>query len=239
MRGWLLPSGPGKERSVRVRGVALAVAALWTGGLGCSSAGGAKDGTEGGSGGAAQGGSGGAVGASSGGRGGGSTGSGSGGAAGAAGGFTNVGVCGRRGMATADATSFDGYEQRYLIGEEGFGSDICVVRFDLKRVGAGPAGCDVCSWTQMLEYSNPTVATDMGGVCSQSDLRLDAAAIAAIVGSRVGIGFAKQLGGAHGSARMTYNPTAAAWEVTGNATWDEANKAFKFDYREGICKYGM
>jgi hypothetical protein len=141
-------------------------------------------------------------------------------------------------MATADATSFDGYEQRYLIGEEGFGSDICVVRFDLKRVGDGPAGCDVCSWTQLLEYSNPTVATDMDGVCSKSDLHLDSAAIAGIVGSQVAIGFARQLGGAHGSARMTYNPTSAVWDVTGNATWDESTNTFKFDYREGICNYG-
>ena len=37
---------------------------------------------------------------------------------------------------------------------------------------------------------------------------------------------------------MTYNDATATWEVTGNATWNETSKAFKFDYREGICNYG-
>ena len=162
----------------------------------------------------------------------------SGGTAGATSSYSNVGVCGDRGKATADATSFDGYEERYLIGEEGFGTDVCVVRFDLKRVGDAPAGCTVCTWTHLLEYGNPSVVTDTDGVCAQSDLALDAPAIAKIVGSRVAIGFAKQLGGAHGSARMTYMDATGTWEVTGNATWNETTKAFTFDYRNGYCNYG-
>ncbi len=161
------------------------------------------------------------------------------GAAGAGSRYPNVGVCGRRGKATADATSFeDGYEERYLIGEEGFGSDICVVRFELARVGDGPAGCTVCSYTHLLEYGNPSVITDTDGVCAQSDLGLDEAEIAKIVGSRVAIGFAEQLGGAHGSARMTYADATGTWDVAGNATWNETTKAFSFDYREGLCNYG-
>ena len=157
---------------------------------------------------------------------------------GADGGYANVGVCGRRGQATADATSFSGYEERYLIGEQGFGTDICVVRFDLARVGDAPGGCSDCVWTHLLQYSNPMVATNTGGVCANSDLALDANGLAKLAGSRIAIGFAKQLGGAHGSARMTYNDATATWEVTGNATWNETSTAFKFDYREGICNYG-
>jgi len=178
-------------------------------------------------------------GASSGGSG--SAGRGGGGASvagGAGGGYPNVGVCGRRGQATADATSFSGYEERYLIGEDGFGTDICVVRFELTRVGDAPGGCSDCTWTQLLEYGKATVSTDTGGVCAGSDLALDAAALAKITGSRVAIGFAKQLGGAHGSARMTYDEATKTWDVTGNATWNETSKAFKFDYREGVCNYG-
>jgi hypothetical protein len=152
--------------------------------------------------------------------------------------YPNVGVCGLRGKATADATSFDGYEERFLIGEDGFGSDICVVRFDLTRVGDGPDGCTDCTWTHLLEYSNPTVATDTDGVCALSDLALDEAGIAEIVGSRVAIGFANQLGGAHGSARMTYVDATGTWDVTGNATWNETTNAFTFNYREGLCNYG-
>jgi hypothetical protein len=152
--------------------------------------------------------------------------------------YPNVGVCGRRAKATADATSFDGYEERYLIGEEGFGTAICVVRFDLQHVGDAPSGCTVCSWTHLLEYSNPSVISDTDGVCAKSDLGLDEAGIAKIVGSRLTIGFAKQLGGAHGSARMTYVDATGEWDVVGNATWNETSKAFSSDYREGLCNYG-
>jgi hypothetical protein len=163
---------------------------------------------------------------------------GAGGTSDAASTYPNVGVCGERGKATADATSFDGYEERYLIGEEGFGTDVCTLHFDLKRVGDAPAGCTVCTWTHLLEYSNPSTVTDTAGVCALSDLALDAPAIAKIVGSRVAIGFAKQLGGAHGSARMTYVETTGTWEVTGNATWNETTRTFSFDYRNGFCNYG-
>jgi len=69
--------------------------------------------------------------------------------------YPNVGVCGERGQATADTTSFDGYEERYIIGDSGFGSEICVIRFDLKRVGDAPAGCTVCLVGALARYSNP------------------------------------------------------------------------------------
>jgi hypothetical protein len=158
---------------------------------------------------------------------------------GAAGGFANVGVCGQRGKATADVTSFDGYEEVFIIGDSGFGNDVCAVRFALKRVGDAPAGCTVCTWTHLLEYSNPQVVIDAGNACASSELGLDAAAIASIVGSRVAIGFAKELGGAHGSARMKYFASKSAWDVYGNATWDETTSAFKYDNREGLCDYGL
>ena len=143
-----------------------------------------------------------------------------------------------RGQATADAATFDGYEERFIIGEQGFGSDVCVVHLNLKRVGDAPGGCTVCTWTHLLEYSNPSVLTDTDGVCAESDLALDASAISKIVGTRVAIGFAKQLGGAHGSARMTYNDATQSWDVAGNATWNETTKTFNFDYRDGLCNYG-
>jgi hypothetical protein len=152
--------------------------------------------------------------------------------------YPNVGVCGQRGQATADATSFDGWEERYIIGEQGFGTDVCAVRFTLERVGDAPGGCTVCSWTHLLAYGSPTVITDTDGVCAQSDLALDADAIAKVAGTRVALGFAKQLGGAHGSARMIYNEATATWDVAGNATWNETSNAFNFDYRDGLCNYG-
>jgi hypothetical protein len=204
--------------------------------LACSGGGGSDSGTGGG------GGSGGVsgTGGSSAGSGGltagtGGTGTGTGGATST---YPNIGVCGDRGKATADATSFTGYDERYIIGEDGFGTDVCAVRFDLERVGEAPGGCSECTWTHLLEYGNATVVTDADGVCAGSDLALDPAALAKLVGSRVAIGFAKQLGGSHGSARMTYVEATGTWEITGNATWNETTKAFTFDYRSGFCNYG-
>lgn len=152
--------------------------------------------------------------------------------------FANVGVCGARGKATADETSFEGYEERYIIGEQGFGSHICVVRFALKRVADAPAGCTECVWAHLLEYTDPSVVTDTDGVCVQSDLALDMTAIATIVGSRVAMGFAAHLGGAHGSARMTYFEDKQLWDVAGNANWSETTKTFSYDDRQGLCNYG-
>jgi hypothetical protein len=152
--------------------------------------------------------------------------------------YPNIGVRGETGTATADATSFDGHDVRYIIGENGFGTRICEVQFDLKRVGDAPPGCTACDWAHLLEFSNPTILTDADGVCAKSDLALDTAAITRIVGSRVALGFAAHLGGAHGSARMIYFEDKQVWDVAGNATWSETTKAFFFDDRQGYCNYG-
>ena len=153
-------------------------------------------------------------------------------------GFTTVGVCGQRGEATATATTFDGWEEFFMLSDEGLGAAVCVVRFDLKRVGAAPCGgCAECTWTQQVEYSNPTVITDTGGVCANSDLALTTAKINSIVGTRLSIGFARELGGAHGSARMKWFDAQQRWDVFGNATWDTTTNLFRYDYRDGFCNY--
>lgn len=152
-------------------------------------------------------------------------------------GFTTIGVCGQRGMATANATSFMGYEEFFILSDEGFGAPVCVVRFDLLRVGAAPGGCTDCTWSHLLEYSNPSTPTDEGGVCANSERALNAAAIAAISGTRLGLGFAREYLGAHGSARMIYSETTQMWGVAGNATWDETMNTFRYDFRDGFCNY--
>jgi len=153
-------------------------------------------------------------------------------------GFTTVGVCGQRGEATATATTFDGWEEFFMLSDEGLGDAVCVVRFDLKRVGPAPCGsCTVCTWTHQVEYSNPRVMTDTGGVCANSDLALTTAKINSIVGTRLSIGFARELGGAHGSARMKWFDAQQKWDVFGNATWDTTTNLFRYDYRDGFCNY--
>ena len=170
------------------------------------------------------------------------SGSGGGGSTATADGFTQMGVCGQRGRSTVDTTRFEGYEEFYIIADRGFGDDICVVRFDVKRVGEAPAGCDNptadvdCLWTHLIEYSHPTVMTDVDSVCAKSQRKLDAAAIDAIDGSRAAYGFVSEFAG-HNSVLMKYDDAKMMWDAQGNATWDESASALRFDRRDGLCGY--
>lgn len=162
--------------------------------------------------------------------------------------WPNVGVCAQHAEATVDTTSFVGWEERYIISDSGLGADVdrpCVVRFDLKRVGDAPHadGCmdslsKKCEWTHVVEYSNPKVMADLDGVCTKSDLAMTSEAIAKIVGSRVEVGFSKQVNGAHGSARMIYFEAKQAWDVAGNAAWDSSTNKLSYTFRDGFCNYG-
>ena len=170
-------------------------------------------------------------------------GAGASGAGGEAGGFTQEGVCGQRVMATVNATAFSGTEEYYITGEEGFGEDICVVRFELTRVGDAPEGCvdpveaEVeCTWTHLVELGNPSVVTDEDGVCANSELALDAAAIAELDGSQVAYGFVAEFAG-HESVTMRYDEAAGMWKGFGNGTYDEASGTFRYNRRDGLCNY--
>lgn len=156
--------------------------------------------------------------------------------------FSKMGVCGQRGQSTVNATSFMGFEEFYIIADRGFGDDICVVKFEVKRVGEAPAGCDDptadvdCVWTHQVEYSNPSMVTDVGGVCANSQRALTAAAIAEIDGSRASYGFVSEFAG-HNSVLMKYDTSMSKWDAYGNATYDEGASALRFDRRDGVCNY--
>ena len=180
-------------------------------------------------------------------RAGGGAGTGAGGAGGTSaggtgGGFVNAGVCGERGMATANATSYDGTAEFYIIGEAGLGVDVCAIRYDVKRTGAAPANCTdpttgaACSWSAQVMFSNPTVVTNTDGACDASDSvpPLDAAGRAQINGLSIGRGFSKVAG--HGDSLMRYDGTK--WTVVGRASWDETSSSFGYDIRTGNCNYG-
>lgn len=164
--------------------------------------------------------------------------SGSGGTSGAGGGggFAESGVCGARGQSPVSADSFAGYEEFYLIGDRGFGTDICVVRFDVSRVGEAPAGCDDCVWTHRVEYSNPQILVDVDGVCENSELGMDSARIAEIDASQAAYGFVEEYSG-HVSVLMKYDETTSTWGPNGNASWNEEGGELRFDRRDGICRY--
>lgn len=202
-----------------------------TGGASGSSTGGTSSGsagkTSGGSGGSGTGGSG----TSGGGQGSGTAGSNTGT-------FANEAACGERGMAKASATAYEGTAEFYIIGEAGLGTDVCTIRYDVKRVEAGEAGCADCSWTHLVEYSNPSVVLNMEGACdaSDSDPQLDAAGRATLDGARVSLGFSPAAG--HGSQLMKYDESMKAWIAVGRSSWSESSGEFGYDINTGQCNYG-
>jgi hypothetical protein len=161
----------------------------------------------------------------------------------AARGFREVGVCGQRSEGTVTADSYAADEEFYLIGEEGFGEELCVVRFEVTRIGDAPPGCDEsagqqqeCLWTHLVQYANPSIVADRDGACANSELALTAAALAEIEERQVAYGYVFEFQG-HNSVLMTYDYERAGWQADVNAGWDEESGAFRFDRRDGFCGY--
>jgi hypothetical protein len=139
--------------------------------------------------------------------------------------------------------SFDTTEEYFLLGDEGFGEDLCAVRFTLTRVGDAPPGCDEnagqqdeCLWTHRVEYSNPEIVTNVDGACENSELGMDSERIASIEGTQVAYGYVFEYQG-HNSVLMVYDDAAQSWTAGVNAGWTEATGDFLFDRRDGICLY--
>jgi len=219
----------------------IVLAGVIAGAVGCSSGGSSPSGTGGGGGsssGAAGSGSGGTAGSGAGGTA--TGGSGTGGTGG--GGFVNAGACGERGMGTVTTTDYTGTTEFYIISEGGLGVDVCVVRFDVKRTGAAPAGCvdpttgGACNWSHMVQFTNATVTTNTNGACDASDSvpPLDSAGIAQINNSSVGRGFSRIA--AHGDSLMKYD--GSKWTVVGRASWNETTGSFGYNILTGACNYG-
>jgi hypothetical protein len=151
-------------------------------------------------------------------------------------GFSEVGVCGHRGESTVTDTEFSGFEEYFLIGEEGFGDDICVVRFDVERSGDPPSECPDCEWSHAVRLSNPTVVLDTNGVCENSELGLGAAEIAELDGSERAYGFVDEFAG-HVSVLLKYDEEDSVWDAFGAATYDPEESTLKFESRNGFCNY--
>jgi hypothetical protein len=150
--------------------------------------------------------------------------------------FSEVGVCGHRGEATVTATEFSGFEEYFLIGEEGFGSDICVVRFDVTRAGDPPDACPDCEWSHAVKLENARVVLDTNGVCANSQLGFDAEMIASLEGSEPAYGYVDEYAG-HVSVLMKYDEERELWDAFGTATYDPDESTLKFERRNGFCNY--
>jgi hypothetical protein len=177
---------------------------------------------------------------------GGSGGSATGGSSG--GGFTKTGVCGQRAEAMVTASTYAGYEEFYMVSQEVVDDGrldefICLVRFDVTRVGTAPAGCvDLenvpCEWTNQVEFSNPTVLMDVDGACAKNELMWNAAWREGINGTRASYGYVDMYQG-HDSVVMKAagTPGSETWAVYGRGAWDPMTGDFSFDNRLGACQY--
>jgi hypothetical protein len=136
--------------------------------------------------------------------------------------FPKGGACGEEGEATANACSYDGFEDLLVIGDDGLGDPVCRIRFTVKRVGNAPPGCRYmnhdtgmmtnCEWTQTLEYSNPVMMVNVNDACANSGYGLNAAKIAQLTGCRVAIGYAPGCADHDSACRMRYRVSANAWD---------------------------
>jgi hypothetical protein len=143
--------------------------------------------------------------------------------------FPNGGVCGEDGSATATACAYDGTEDFVVWGEDGLGdpitSRVCVIRFDVKRVGNAPPGCARCGWTQTLEYSNPRMMTDVNGACANSGYGLTSAKIAQINGCRVAVGYEPDCLDHDGACRWKYYVSTGMWAYASGLSFCSAQAA--------------
>jgi hypothetical protein len=150
--------------------------------------------------------------------------------------FENVGVCGVSGEAIATLDSFQGFEEHYLIGDEGLGSYLCRVRYELVGIGTPEVACDKCSWTFIVEKRNPEIVADVSGRCESSELGLDADAVAAMNGARIAYGYAPEDWG-HSNVLMRFDEIDQTWDGIAYASWNEDTGELFYDNREGYCGY--
>ena len=150
--------------------------------------------------------------------------------------FDHLGACGVNGEATAKGGAYEGFEDHYLIGDEGMGEDLCRVRFDVALLGEPTVPCDECSFAFMLEKRNPSTITDVDGTCAKSALRLDADAIAALDGARMSYGYVPEYWG-HANVLMQLDEETGEWEAVTFSTWDEETGELFYDRRDGACGY--
>ena len=150
-------------------------------------------------------------------------------------GYSNMGICGLEGEAAVIDDTFEGTEDRYLIGDGGDGKDLCRVRFDVEGVGTPSVSCEDCEWTHIIEYSNPQVVAEVDGLCTDSELALDDERIAAIAGSRRSVGYIRWYAG-HSNVLMLLNDDSV-WVPIGFSTYIPETGELFYGRDDGFCGY--
>ncbi len=151
-------------------------------------------------------------------------------------GYAYTGLCGTAGEADVTATAYNGFENRYLIGDAGDGPDICRVRFTVQSIGAPPVPCDSCDWAFTVEKTAYEVITDIDGGCAASEIDLGDTQLDAQIGEQTALGFATEDGG-HAHVLLRFNAERGIWEAVSVASWSPDTGRFFFDRKDGFCGY--
>ena len=150
--------------------------------------------------------------------------------------YNRTGVCGMSGEGTVTVEGFTGFEEVYLIGDEGLGDDLCRIRSPLTAVGSPTTSCDACEFAFVFERGVSSVVVDIDDACASSALSMDVAGIEGMIGTTVSYGFASEYVG-HSSVLMLLDDTTDTWQAVAFASYNDTTGAFGYDRRDGFCGY--
>jgi len=148
-----------------------------------------------------------------------------------------TGLAGRLGEATVSATSYAGWEEWYLIADEGDGEDLCRIHYDVTSTGeprtdcVDSGGAPICEWAFDVILSG-AVVTGKGARC---DLLLGEDGQASdLDGTARSYGYAIEYIG-HADVLMYYDEER--WQVATFATWSETSGRLTYDWLLGFETY--
>ena len=148
-----------------------------------------------------------------------------------------IALAGHSGEAIVDETSYDGWEELFIIADEGDGEDLCRIRYDLDSV-APRDDCDLplgdCAWGHDLVLSDVVIVAESDVGCA--GFGYDATALAALEEGEVSYAYIPEYSG-HPDVMAMYDEAGAAWQVVAFASWDAGSGAFAYTWEDGYPTY--
>ncbi|MEE9386807.1 MAG: hypothetical protein V3V08_25600 [Nannocystaceae bacterium] len=151
-------------------------------------------------------------------------------------GYDQLGLCGVRSLGTIVVGRYEAVEETYLVGDQGDGDDMCRIRFDVKSIGVPTVDCPMCEWSYVVRRSDPVIVTNIETACANSELALDATAIATADGGEAWYAYVREFLG-HNDVLMIYDHDTKRWEAQNLANWNAVTGSIEFDRRDGYCGY--
>ena len=136
-----------------------------------------------------------------------------------------VGLLAQHGTATVDGHGYQGQEAVLFIADQGMGEELCRIEYEVSGTGVRE-DCEDCVWAFDLQAGAPTVVIE--DRCA--DVGWDASAVAAIEGSWICYGFAREYIG-HADALLVFE--SDGWGPVAYASWDEPTGAFNYEWDRG------